>query len=184
MTCGWVLRGRPLPSSFANNDSRTLAPAVNTVAHQCTFQILASVILLPSKPRSTTDCRTQTRSLLLLKYLCSFINTDNGSSNINMRPPSVHIVVAVTSTTLFSATNAQACAPGSGTGTAQEINGNWYCSEVSAITYENFPGHGYYNQVTNMDADTGQCSSRTHAYSGSLSPLNEEVSLADVRSIQ
>lgn len=72
---------------------------------------------------------------------------------------------------LFPLTNAQACAAGS----AQETNGNWYCSEVNAITYGNFPGHGYYNKVTNMDASNGQCASEQFGYSGSLSPLNEEV---------
>ena len=66
---------------------------------------------------------------------------------------------------------AQACAAGS----AQELGGNWYCSEVKAIKYQNFPGHGSYNTVTNMDAVTGQCKTQKHSYSGSLSPLDEEV---------
>ncbi|KAK0516020.1 hypothetical protein JMJ35_002054 [Cladonia borealis] len=69
--------------------------------------------------------------------------------------------------------NAQASAAG----TAQEINGNWYCSEVNAISYTDFPGNGSYNKVTNMDAATGQCSFEQYGYSGSLSPLNEELSL-------
>jgi hypothetical protein len=55
--------------------------------------------------------------------------------------------VAVASTLLLRIANAQACAAG----TAQEINGNWYCSEVDAISYANFPGTGYYNKVTYMD---------------------------------
>ena len=67
--------------------------------------------------------------------------------------------------------NAQACTAG----TAQQINGNWYCSQVNAITYTDFPGNGSYNKVTNMDAATGQCSFEQYGYSGSLSPLNEEV---------
>ena len=71
--------------------------------------------------------------------------------------------------------NAQACAAG----TAQEINGNWYCSEVNAISYTNFPGNGSYNKVTNMDAATGQCSFEQYGYSGNLSPLNEEVGAAE-----
>lgn len=66
---------------------------------------------------------------------------------------------------------AQACAAG----TAQEINGNWYCSPVRAITYSNFPGTGSYRKVTNMDASSGECSQERYVYSGSLSPLNEEV---------
>lgn len=94
-----------------------------------------------------------------------------------MRTPSVPILLAVTSTRLLTVTDAHLCAAGSGTGTAQEINGNWYCSDVKAITYDNFPGRGKYNKVTDMDAETGQCSSQSHPYSGSLSPLNEEVSI-------
>lgn len=66
---------------------------------------------------------------------------------------------------------AQACAAG----TASEINGNWYCSPVTAITYSNFPGTGSYNKVTGMDASTGECTQERYTYSGSLSPLNEEV---------
>ena len=94
-----------------------------------------------------------------------------------MRALLVPIIITVTSSTLLTITNAQTCAAGSGAGTPQEINGNSYCSDVKAITYDNFPGYGYYNKVTNMDAETGQCSSEIYAYSGSLSPLNEEVSV-------
>ncbi|KAL8888197.1 MAG: hypothetical protein Q9215_004320 [Flavoplaca cf. flavocitrina] len=68
---------------------------------------------------------------------------------------------------------AQACAAG----TAQQIGGNWYCSEVKAITYSNFPGTGSYNKVTNMDANTGQCTSEKQAYRGSLAPMSEELSM-------
>ena len=66
---------------------------------------------------------------------------------------------------------AQACAAGA----ASEIMGNWYCSEVTAVTYANFPGVGSYEKVTGMDAGSGECSSVRYSYSGSLSPLNEEV---------
>ena len=76
----------------------------------------------------------------------------------------------------FTVTAQSQCAAGSGTGVAEESKGNWYCSRAQAITYSSFPGHGYYNKVTNMDAETGQCQSEQYAYSGSLSPLNEEVS--------
>ncbi|KAL8779344.1 MAG: hypothetical protein Q9213_006987 [Squamulea squamosa] len=68
---------------------------------------------------------------------------------------------------------AQACIAG----TAQQIGGNWYCSEVKAITYSNFPGTGSYNKITNMDASTGQCISEKHSYTGSLAPLSEELSM-------
>ena len=85
-------------------------------------------------------------------------------------------VAAITgSTILFLTTlqgaSAQACAAG----VASEIKGNWYCSEVTAVTYANFPGVGSYERITDMDADSGECSSVRYDYSGSLSPLNEEV---------
>ncbi|KAL8872001.1 MAG: hypothetical protein Q9174_002296 [Haloplaca sp. 1 TL-2023] len=67
----------------------------------------------------------------------------------------------------------QACVEGS----AEQIKGNWYCSEVKAITYSNFPGTGSYDKITNMDAATGQCSSEKHSYSGSLAPMSEELSM-------
>ncbi|KAL8916141.1 MAG: hypothetical protein Q9208_008678 [Pyrenodesmia sp. 3 TL-2023] len=60
-------------------------------------------------------------------------------------------------------------------GTAKKIAGNWYCSEVKAITYSNFPGTGSYNKVTHMDINTGQCTTERHNYSGSLAPMSEEV---------
>ena len=66
---------------------------------------------------------------------------------------------------------AQACAAGA----ASEIKGNWYCSEVTAVTYANFPGVGSYEKITDMDADSGECGSVRYDYSGSLSPLSEEV---------
>lgn len=53
--------------------------------------------------------------------------------------------------------------------------GNFYCSQVDAITYTSVGGSGSYNKVTNMDSDSGTCSNEPYGYSGSLSPLNEEV---------
>lgn len=52
-------------------------------------------------------------------------------------------------------------------GTTQEISGNWYCSEVTAITYANFPGFGSYEKITDMDVNTGDCSSVRYNYKGS-----------------
>ncbi|KAL9020558.1 MAG: hypothetical protein Q9185_002144 [Variospora sp. 1 TL-2023] len=49
-------------------------------------------------------------------------------------------------------------------GTAKEIAGNWYCSEVKAITYSNFPGTGSYNKVVDMDPKTGECTTEKHTY--------------------
>ena len=85
--------------------------------------------------------------------------------------PIIHFTILSFLLALISSAQGQACAAGS----AKQILGNWYCSEVKAITYSNFPGHGYYNKVTNMNSETGECKSEKFFYSGSLSPLNEEV---------
>lgn len=81
---------------------------------------------------------------------------------------SVYLIVLHASNGVF----AQECAAGS----ASQYKGNWYCSQVKAITYSGFPGKGRYNKVTNMDAMTGQCEFERYDYSGSLSPMNEELS--------
>ena len=88
----------------------------------------------------------------------------------------MRIIVAAGVVALLAAHGvvAQTCAEGS----AKEISGNWYCSPVKAITYTNFPGTGSYNKITNMDAKSGRCSSERYEYSGSLAPLNEEVSFS------
>ena len=57
-----------------------------------------------------------------------------------------------------------------------EDGGNYYCNLVNAITYTSVGGSGSYNKVTNMDSSSGSCSSTPFGYSGSLSPLDEEVS--------
>ena len=81
---------------------------------------------------------------------------------------SIYLIVLHASDGVF----AQECAAGS----ASQYKGNWYCSPVKAITYTGFPGKGWYNKVTDMDATTGQCQSERYGYSGSLAPLNEELS--------
>ena len=88
-------------------------------------------------------------------------------------------IIPVAAAALLAAHNiaAQACAEGS----AKEIKGNWYCSSVKGITYTNFPGTGSYNKITYMDAASGQCRSERYQYSGSLAPLNEEVSFPFLR---
>lgn len=53
--------------------------------------------------------------------------------------------------------------------------GNFYCQPVKAITYSNVGHSGSYNKVTSMTG--GACSSEPVQYSGSLAPLDEEVSL-------
>ena len=63
-------------------------------------------------------------------------------------------------------------------GTAEESDdGNWYCSEVKAITYRNISQSGLYNRTTQVDPDTGRCVHETVAYDGTgpLTPLFGEV---------
>lgn len=72
----------------------------------------------------------------------------------------------------FSGALADLCADGS-----TDDAGNWYCQAVTAITYTGLDGSGSYNKVTDMDSTTGDCSSSAYSYSGSMSPLDEEVSL-------
>lgn len=68
---------------------------------------------------------------------------------------------------------ADLCASGS-----TDDGGNWYCQEVSAITYTGLSGAGNYNKVSNMDSTSGTCSSSPYGYSGTMAPLDEEVSLS------
>lgn len=63
------------------------------------------------------------------------------------------------------------CANGS-----TDDNGNWYCQKVDAITYTGLSGSGSYNKVTSMDSSASTCGSSPQAYSGSMAPLDEEVS--------
>lgn len=61
-------------------------------------------------------------------------------------------------------------------GAGSELSaGNYYCQPVKAIQYSNVGHSGSYNRVTSMTG--GSCSSEPKAYSGSLAPLDEEVSL-------
>ena len=74
---------------------------------------------------------------------------------------------------LFAATvSADLCSYGS-----TDDNGNYYCKEVKAITYEGVGGSDSYNKVTSMDSTSGTCGSTPYGYSGSMSPLDEEVSM-------
>jgi hypothetical protein len=56
-------------------------------------------------------------------------------------------------------------------------NGNYYCNEVSAIAYENVGYSGSYMDVTNMDESTCKCTQQSVSFSGSNSPLDEELSV-------
>ncbi|ODQ51076.1 hypothetical protein SAICODRAFT_67294 [Saitoella complicata NRRL Y-17804] len=58
-----------------------------------------------------------------------------------------------------------------------QISGNYYCDAVSAIEYQNIGFAGSYQQVTAMDTSSCTCTSQTKSFSGSLAPVNEELSL-------
>lgn len=70
----------------------------------------------------------------------------------------------------LSVASANSCAAG----TAEQLGGNWYCSSVESIAYNNFGSSGTYNEVTSMEG--GSCTSQEVKYSGSLAPLDKEVS--------
>jgi len=63
----------------------------------------------------------------------------------------------------------------------QQIAGNYYCAQVDAIAYNNVGFAGTYNQITNMDSSSCQCSSQPVSFSGPLAPLNEEVFVSLMR---
>jgi len=74
---------------------------------------------------------------------------------------------------VYSKTSGQLCA-----GTAEKSqDGNWYCSEVQAITYRNISQPGAYNQTTSVDPGNGLCSHERLNYpsTGPLTPLFGEV---------
>ena len=76
-------------------------------------------------------------------------------------------------TVVYGKTSSQLCS-----GTAElSSDGNWYCSEVWAITYRNISQPGVYNQTTLVDARTGLCAHERVRYSaeGPLTPLFGEV---------
>ncbi|CAN6665748.1 probable circularly permuted 1,3-beta-glucanase Tos1p [Trichomonascus vanleenenianus] len=60
--------------------------------------------------------------------------------------------------------------------TCQFVDGNNYCNNVNQVFYRNVGYQGSYNRVTSFN-DDGTCSSQPQAFSGSLSPLNEEVTV-------
>jgi Cell wall protein YJL171C/Tos1, N-terminal len=56
-----------------------------------------------------------------------------------------------------------------------QIDGNYYCAQTNAISFNNVGFAGSYNQVTNMDSVSCACSSTPVGFSGPLAPLNNEV---------
>jgi len=55
--------------------------------------------------------------------------------------------------------------------------GNYYCSETKKVVYKGIGFSGSYQDVTNMDEDSGSCSQESYSFSGNLSPLDEELSV-------
>ncbi|QLL34751.1 hypothetical protein HG536_0H01260 [Torulaspora globosa] len=55
--------------------------------------------------------------------------------------------------------------------------GNYYCSETDAVVFSNVGYSGSYKDVTSMDESSGVCLQDTVSFSGSLAPLDEELSV-------
>lgn len=72
----------------------------------------------------------------------------------------------------LSTVSADFCSEGS-----TNTGGNYYCQAVKAVTYRNFGSSGQYNRISYMNTATGQCLSEPQSYSGSLAPLDDEVSM-------
>lgn len=77
-------------------------------------------------------------------------------------------VLAASITSVF----ADRCADGS-----VDDGGNWYCQEVTAVTYTGLEGKGSYQLNTGYDIASGTCSTAPQAYSGSMSPLDQELAI-------
>lgn len=58
-----------------------------------------------------------------------------------------------------------------------EDDGNYYCSEVSAVTYSNVGYSGTYEKVSSMDESSCDCTKSSYSFSGTNSPLDEELSV-------
>ena len=55
--------------------------------------------------------------------------------------------------------------------------GNYYCAQTSKVVYKGIGFSGSYQDVTNMDDDSGTCTQQSHSFDGNLSPLDEELSV-------
>jgi hypothetical protein len=95
--------------------------------------------------------------------------------DINMK----HILLVASFTLPFvdSKTSGELCR---GTG-QRALDGNWYCSEVWAITYRNISQTGVYNRTTFVNPSTGICGHERVNYGGTdpLTPLFGEVEHPD-----
>lgn len=58
---------------------------------------------------------------------------------------------------------------------SQDDGGNYYCQEVTGLSYTGIDGSGSYQKVTNMDDASGTCTQETQNYSGPMAPLDGEV---------
>ncbi|KAF0277004.1 hypothetical protein D499_0Z00460 [Hanseniaspora uvarum DSM 2768] len=58
-----------------------------------------------------------------------------------------------------------------------ESGGNYYCNSVSGIKYENIGYSGSYMDVTSMDESSCECSQSSYSFSGTNSPLDEQLSV-------
>lgn len=77
-------------------------------------------------------------------------------------------VIYTIATALISSASADSCS---------YIDGNYYCSSVNAVYYDDIGYSGSYSDVTNMDEDSCECTSESYSFSGTLSPLDEELSI-------
>lgn len=59
----------------------------------------------------------------------------------------------------------------------QNVGGNYYCSKTSKVTFPNLGFSGLYQDITNMDENLGSCSTSKYPFSGTMSPLDEELSV-------
>lgn len=78
-------------------------------------------------------------------------------------------VLATLTSALFSASTVDAG--------CQYIGGNTYCNSVSAVQYKNLGFSGSYMDVTSMDESSCECSQSQLSFSGSMAPLDEELSV-------
>ncbi|SCU88159.1 LAFA_0E11078g1_1 [Lachancea sp. 'fantastica'] len=57
------------------------------------------------------------------------------------------------------------------------VGGNYYCSKTDAVVYQNVGYSGSYMDVTNIDESSCSCEQESVSFEGSLSPLDEELSV-------
>ncbi|KAK7901051.1 target of Sbf [Exophiala xenobiotica] len=84
-----------------------------------------------------------------------------------------HAAWVIPSTLLAAAGTAVAQDSSSSTCTLE--GGNYYCSQIDAISYSKFGTAGQYQRVTNMDSQ-GQCDFSPTSYGGGMAPFDDEVS--------